>query len=68
MRVLKEQRQGPTNSTRNDLDGGGHSFEDMVREAMKPLVKEWLDAHLPSLIREISNDHIEKMVRQFVLK
>lgn len=68
MRLLKEQRQGPTNSSRNDPEGGEHSFEDMVREAIKPLVKEWLDAHLPSIIREISNEHIEKMVRQFVLK
>jgi hypothetical protein len=67
MRLLKEKREIPANASKN-FEGTDQSFENMVRETLKPLVKDWLDAHLPSLIREITNDHIEKMVRQFVLK
>ena len=30
----------------------GNPLEDMIREMLKPLLKQWLDAHLPRLVDE----------------
>lgn len=42
----------------------GKSVEDLVRETLKPLLKEWLDAHLPSLVRSVVTEQVEKIVHQ----
>ncbi len=68
-KLLKEQRQGPTSPSKKESQVLRHSsFEDLVRETARPLVKEWLDDNLPTLVREVVNDHVERMVRQFVSK
>jgi len=43
---------------------GAQTLENLVREALRPLLKEWLDAHLPSLVREIVSEQVEKIVRK----
>jgi Uncharacterized protein conserved in bacteria len=35
-----------------------------LREILKPLLKEWLDANLPVLVRWIVNEQIEKIMEQ----
>lgn len=40
--------------------GDGKSLEDIIREMMKPLLKEWLDDNLPPLVESI----VEREVRQ----
>lgn len=43
---------------------GGQTVENLVRETLKPLLKEWLDTNLPSLVRWVVNEQVERIVRQ----
>jgi len=43
---------------------GGLTLEDLVRETLKPLLKEWLDTNLPTLVKWVVNEQVEKIVRQ----
>lgn len=41
---------------------GGPTLEDLVREEMRPLVKEWLDAHLAPMVERLVRAEIERVV------
>lgn len=41
---------------------GGPSIEDVVREEIRPLLKEWLDTHLPPLVERLVRAEIERVV------
>jgi hypothetical protein len=41
---------------------GGPSIEDVVREELRPLLKEWLDHHLPPLVERLVRAEIERVV------
>lgn len=36
----------------------GNPLEDMVREMLRPILKEWLDEHLPGIV----NDHVKREI------
>lgn len=40
----------------------GTTLEDLVLESMKPMLKEWLDANLPSMVERIVEREIRKLV------
>lgn len=40
------------------------TVEGMVLSLLKPLLKEWLDLHLPGLVEELVRHEIERMVRR----
>lgn len=46
------------------LGNGGVTLEDMVRELLRPILKEWLDDNLPYMIERIVKSEIEKMVNR----
>jgi uncharacterized protein len=46
------------------LGDGAKTVESMVLELLKPLLKEWLDLHLPGLVEELVRHEIEQMVRR----
>jgi cell pole-organizing protein PopZ len=41
---------------------GGPTIEDLVREEIRPLLKTWLDANLPSLVERLVRAEIERVV------
>jgi cell pole-organizing protein PopZ len=41
---------------------GGPTIEDVVREEMRPLLKDWLDQHLPPLVERLVRAEIERVV------
>ncbi|WP_119458817.1 DUF2497 domain-containing protein [Rhodospirillaceae bacterium SYSU D60014] len=43
---------------------GGRSVEDLVREAVKPMLRQWLDANLPDLVERVVRTEIQRMVRR----
>jgi cell pole-organizing protein PopZ len=43
---------------------GGPSIEDVVREELRPLLKAWLDQHLPPLVERLVQAEIERVVRR----
>jgi cell pole-organizing protein PopZ len=41
---------------------GGITIEDIVREEIRPMLKAWLDSHLPALVERIVRAEIERVV------
>jgi uncharacterized protein len=41
---------------------GGTSIEDVVREEMRPMLKAWLDQHLPDMVETIVKAEIAKLM------
>jgi cell pole-organizing protein PopZ len=39
-------------------------IENELRDILKPLLQEWLDDHLPSIVRWIVNEQVEKIIQQ----
>ncbi len=42
---------------------GGPTLEDMVRDEMRPVLKEWLDANLPALVERLVQAEIERVIK-----
>lgn len=40
----------------------GATIEDLVREEIRPFLKEWLDAHLPPIVERLVQVEIERLV------
>lgn len=45
---------------------GEKSVENLMKEVLRPLLKDWLDANLPSMVRTIVTEQVEKIVQQKV--
>lgn len=45
---------------------GGPTIEDLVREEIRALLKEWLDVHLPPLVERLVRTEIERVVGRAV--
>ncbi len=45
---------------------GGPTIEDIVREEVRPLLKQWLDAHLPPMVERLVRAEIERVVGRAV--
>ncbi|HTW72589.1 MAG TPA: DUF2497 domain-containing protein, partial [Acetobacteraceae bacterium] len=43
---------------------GGPTIEDLVREELRPLLKQWLDANLPDLVERLVRSEIERVVHR----
>jgi cell pole-organizing protein PopZ len=41
---------------------GGPTIEDLVREEVRPILKQWLDANLPPLVERLVRSEIERVV------
>jgi cell pole-organizing protein PopZ len=42
--------------------GGGPTLEDMVRAELRPLLKQWLNEHLPPMVERLVRVEIERVV------
>jgi cell pole-organizing protein PopZ len=43
---------------------GGPTVEDVVRELLRPMLREWLDAHLPGLVERIVAEEVARLARE----
>jgi cell pole-organizing protein PopZ len=59
MRTLAAERSPQVHS-------GGLTIEDIVREQLRPMLKAWLDANLPSLVEHLVRAEIERLVSRAV--
>ena len=41
----------------------GNTVEDMVREMLRPMLKDWLDANLPTIVQEQVRKEVERIAR-----
>ncbi len=47
-----------------DRPGGGQLMEDMTREMLRGLLKQWLNANLPNLVERLVREEIERVARR----
>jgi len=40
---------------------GNRTIEDLVKEVMRPMIKDWLDANLPRLVERVVRKEIERL-------
>ncbi|HZB89994.1 MAG TPA: DUF2497 domain-containing protein [Stellaceae bacterium] len=43
------------------LGDTGRTLEDLVRELLRPMLRDWLDANLPQLVERLVQDEIRRM-------
>ncbi len=48
------------------VHSGGPTIEDLVREELRPLLKDWLDTNLPPLVERLVRAEIERVVGRAV--
>ena len=41
----------------------GRTLEDVVRELLRPMLKQWLDEHLPNIVQESVRSEVERISR-----
>jgi uncharacterized protein len=56
--VLSERRVEPG----PPLGAGGRTLEEIVRDALRPLLHAWLDDHLPSIVERLVREEIRRVV------
>ncbi|MEL6370035.1 MAG: DUF2497 domain-containing protein [Pseudomonadota bacterium] len=47
-----------------DSDGPGRTLEDIVTEMLRPMVKDWLDANLPTIVEEKVEEEVQRISRR----
>ena len=57
MRAVSSERGSP-------VYRGGPSIEDVVREEIRPILKDWLDTHLPPLVERLVRAEIERVINR----
>ena len=43
---------------------GDRSLEDMTREMLKGMLKQWLDANLPAIVEDMVREEIQRVARR----
>ena len=49
--------------TSMSMPAPGRNLEDVVRELLRPILKEWLEAHLPEIVREHVEEEVARISR-----
>ena len=55
--------KGEAEARRLPVREGGETIEDMVRAMLKPMLHEWLDAHLPAIVERLVEEEIQRLSR-----
>ncbi|MDA0703525.1 MAG: DUF2497 domain-containing protein [Proteobacteria bacterium] len=62
--ALGDNRPRPDSGAALPLGGSNRTVEDLVREMLRPMLREWLDANLPDLVQRLVRKEIKEMVRR----
>jgi hypothetical protein len=49
--------------SKEPLDESGRTLESLVRELLRPMLKTWLDDHLPPIVERLVREEIQRMSR-----
>ena len=50
--------------TREPTPGQSKTVEELVREAVEPMLKQWLDTNLPRIVERMVREAIDRVVRR----
>jgi cell pole-organizing protein PopZ len=51
-------------SASDPVSVGGRSLEDIVKEIMRPMIRDWLDANLPALVERLVRREVERIAHK----
>ena len=57
---LHDRLSGPE----TPIGAGYKTLEQMTIEVMRPMLKDWLDTHLPGMVERLVQEEIERMVHR----
>ncbi len=60
VRTLASEPRSP------QVSNGGVTLEDIARDTLRPMIKQWLDAQLPALVERLVRIEIERVVGRAV--
>ncbi|MGL5720143.1 MAG: DUF2497 domain-containing protein [Alphaproteobacteria bacterium] len=49
-------------------ESSAHVLENFFLDALRPLIREWLDDHMPSLVKQIATEHVEEILYKKIFK
>lgn len=63
MRFKRKAAQSAyTGSSRSEVGTNGLNIESLVRESLEKILREWMDANLTAVVRDVVTDHLEKLL------
>jgi len=62
--TVEIERLSSAPATATFLGNGQRTLEDMVIELMRPLLKDWLDQNLPTVVERLVQKEIERIARR----
>jgi cell pole-organizing protein PopZ len=63
--AIPQESRGESGSP---LRGPGRSLEEIVHDALRPLLKAWLDEHLPGIVERLVREEIARVVDEAGLR
>ena len=61
--LARSMAQEPTSSGNMPL-GAGRTLEDLVKEMLRPMLKDWLDRNLPPMVEHMVRRELDRMTRK----
>ena len=61
LRKLSKNHPQPTGKHASQ-EMGGQTIETLIREMLRPLLKDWLDTHLPKIVQSVVQEQVEKVM------
>jgi len=55
---------GFTSSITSRTGFAGNTVEDVVRELLRPMLRDWMDQNLPTLVERLVEAEIERLARR----
>lgn len=63
--VIEDRKPAPSAADPGPaLGGGGKTIEDLVREMLRPMLKEWLDRNLPPMVERLVEREITRLTHR----
>jgi uncharacterized protein len=53
--------RGDATAAELPVGNAAHTLEDIVRDALRPLLRSWLDAHLPAIVERLVREEIARV-------
>ena len=63
-RVLARTMAQEPSSSGNMPLGSGRTLEDLVKEMLRPMLKDWLDRNLPPMVEHMVRRELDRMTRK----
>ncbi len=58
---LDEDEESPAAAVMRASGGGNPTLDELVREALKPVLREWLDRNLPPMVETMVREEIQRL-------